>query len=233
PLAPGLRLALRTATANQEISIRVRLLRECARLGAESYASSASFLGLLDSLEIQSSSLDSETRSLVLRVLDFMAMLPGETACELFERVFVSPDADHSLARRGPSPILARILDATEGILSTDAASAARLLQCGVEYMEVGDEAVVDRWIEFCEYLDRRGLNVLSQFCTGTIDSTRTLVRLALKDSENSRTICLAAINASRHIADRSIPAAAYCYQQSSILLAQLSVDSFEEWVRF
>ena len=128
---------------------------------------------------------------------------------------------------------MARILDATEGILSTDAASAASLLQCGVEYMEVGDEAVVDRWIEFCEYLDRRGLNVLSQFSTGTIDSTRTLVRLALKDSENSRTICLAAINASRLIADRSIPAAAYCYQQSPILLAQLSVDSFEEWVRF
>jgi nitric oxide reductase NorD protein len=234
PVRNTVAAALAIVENGEATEFTVGILNGAVRISEWSFAHGCEVLLSIASLLQEMDRPGIPQRGLLQHALKLSEFVPAESAFELIEPIIELIRDAHSGGLR--AEVMVRydmLLTAAEELIEKDKRGGLNFFRSGVELLGLKDAPVIEEWIGLCKRQAELGIKAFSQFAVDTVDSTKELVALGLTEGSDASEKCVAVMNAAMLISERSVVAAAACYNSSPRLLAKMSITAYQEWIAY
>ncbi len=229
-----LRLALAIVEAAPDYELVARILDVAISITRSSLGYSRDFLRQAAEIIRQYDATNPLQRALFLRALDLTGRFTTHLGVKFFNAaapIISNARSEGDEARA--SQLCARLFEHTSALMDFGHGGALNFFLSGIEFLRIGDEAVIDKWTELCGGVGRAELREFAIFTERAVEPTRAMVSLALARGDmQSRELALSALDHAIAVSGRNMTAAINCYLASPELLRRMSPDGYEAWVK-
>src|SRR6266508_855362 len=229
-----LRLALAIVEAAPDYELVARILDVAISITRSSLGYSRDFLRQAAEIIRQYDATNPLQRALFLRALDHTGRFTTHLVVKFFNAaapIISNARSEGDEARA--SQLCARLFEHTSALMDFGHGGALNFFLSGIEFLRIGDEAVIDKWTELCGGVGRAELREFAIFTERAVEPTRAMVSLALARGDmQSRELALSALDHAIAVSGRNMTAAINCYLASPELLRRMSPDGYEAWVK-
>jgi len=229
-----LRLALAIVEAAPDYGLVARILDVAISITRSSLGYSRDFLRQAAEIIRQYDATNPLQRALFLRALDLTGRFTTHLGVKFFNAaapIISNARSEGDEARA--SQLCARLFEHTSALMDFGHGGALNFFLSGIEFLRIGDEAVIDKWTELCGGVGRAELREFAIFTERAVEPTRAMVSLALARGDmQSRELALSALDHAIAVSGRNMTAAINCYLASPELLRRMSPDGYEAWVK-